>query len=218
MTDLITNLLSRYTYEAAFTVLFLCGLGLPLPEEVTLIGSGLLLYQGQVEFLKITIVCSVAILLGDSVPYWIGRRWGPAALKLRWVSKILHPERFARLQQKFHDHGQWATFGFRFFMGLRIPGYFMAGMMGMKYWRFILLDTLGILITVPISIYLGKLLGDQVDKLHATMKHFHLLLAFLVVVSVTFAVIWRVRAKRAMDAKNGSASPPSELPPVRGPE
>lgn len=208
MTDLIYDLLSRYTYEAAFTVLLLCGLGLPLPEEVTLIGSGLLLYQGEVQFLRITTVCSLAILLGDSIPYWIGRRWGPAALKLRWVSRILHPERFARLQQKFQDHGQWATFGFRFFMGLRIPGYFMAGMMGMRYWRFILLDTLGVLITVPASIYLGKLLGDQVERLHATMKHFHLILAFLVVIAVSFAIVWRVRARRAVEGKNGSENVP----------
>ena len=210
MSDLISQLLGEYNYYAAFTVLFLCGLGLPIPEEVTLIGSGILLYLGKVEFLPITAVCSVAILLGDSVPYWIGRRWGSAALKLPLVRRVLHPERFARLQQKFNDHGQWATFGFRFFMGLRIPGYFMAGMMGMKYWRFIFLDALGVLISVPISIWIGKLLGDQVDKLHATMKNFHLFLAFAVVIAVAFAIVWKVRARRGLNGKSGPAAPPSQ--------
>jgi len=220
MADLITDLLGRYPYEVAFVVLFLCGLGLPLPEEFTLIGSGILLFKGQVEFLHITAVCGVAILLGDSLPYWIGRRWGPAALRLRWVSRVLHPERFARLQQMFKEHGQWTTFGFRFFMGLRIPGYFMAGMMGMRYWRFILLDALGVLITVPASIFIGRLLGDQVERLHKTMKDFHLLLGFLVFVAVTFAIIWRTRAKRAMAGKNGAAPgpalPPEPPPPRHG--
>lgn len=214
MTDLITQMMSQYTYEAAFVVLFLCGLGLPLPEEVTLIGSGLLLYKGQVEFVHITVVCSLAILLGDSVPYWIGRRWGPAALRLRWVSRILHPERFAKLQQKFNEHGQWTTFGFRFLPGLRIPGYFMAGMLGMRYWRFILLDTVGVLISVPISIYIGKVLGDQMDQLQRTMKNFHLLLGFLVVVAVAFAIVWRMRAKRAMEAKQITSEPPPPQPPT----
>src|SRR5262245_865633 len=206
MADLISQLLGEYNYYAAFTVLFLCGLGLPIPEEVTLIGSGILLYLGKVEFLPITAVCSVAILLGDSVPYWIGRRWGPSALNLPVVRRVLHPERFARLQQKFQDHGQWATFGFRFFMGLRIPGYFMAGMMGMKYLRFIILDALGVLISVPISIWIGKLLGDQVDKLHATMKNFHLFLAFAVVIAVAFAIVWKVRSRRGQNGKAGPAS------------
>jgi membrane protein DedA with SNARE-associated domain len=212
MADLITQLLGEYNYYAAFVVLFLCGLGLPIPEEVTLIGSGILLYLGKVEYLPITAVCSIAILLGDSVPYWIGRRWGPSALRLKWVSKVLHPERFARLQKKFEEHGQWATFSFRFFMGLRIPGYFMAGMMGMKYWRFALLDTLGILISVPISIYIGKLLGDQVDKLQATMKNFHFFLLFGVVLAVSLAVVWKMRARRALAGKTGPASQPPQPP------
>ena len=217
MTQLITDMLSRYTYEAAFIVLFLCGLGLPLPEEVTLIGTGILLYKGEVAFLHMATVCSVAILLGDSVPYWIGRRWGPAALKLGWVSRILHPERFARLQQRFKEHGQWTTFGFRFLPGLRIPGYFVAGMLGMRYWRFIVVDALGVLISVPASIYIGKLLGDQMDQLHKTMKNFHLILGFLVFVAVTFAIIWRTRAKRAMEGKSGNDATTPTLPPVEPP-
>ena len=207
MSDLISELLAKYTYEAASTVLLLCGLGLPLPEEVTLIGSGILLYKGQVEFLRITVVCSLAILLGDSIPYWIGRRWGPAALTLPVVRKVLHPERFAKLQQMFKDHGQWTTFGCRVLPGLRIPGYFMAGMMGMKYWRFILLDALGVVITVPISIYIGKLLGGQMDELHKTMKNFHLLLGFLVVAAVILGITWKVRQKRGLNGKGGALPP-----------
>lgn len=193
--DLIADALGRFNYLAPFTVLFLCGVGLPIPEEVTLIGAGLLLHAGEVGFLPITAVCSAAILLGDSVPYWIGRRWGLQALQVRWVGKLLHPERFARLQKRFEEHGQWATFGFRFVMGLRIPGYFMAGMLGMGYARFLVLDALGVLITVPVSIWLGSLFGDQVDRLHATMGRFHLVLAFVVVLAVALMLVWRWRAR-----------------------
>ena len=215
MSDLISELLAKYTYEAAFTVLLLCGLGLPLPEEVTLIGSGILLYKGQVDFVHITIVCGLAILLGDSIPYWIGRRWGPAALRSRLVSRVLHPERFAKLQQMFKDHGQWTTFGCRVLPGLRIPGYFVAGMMGMKYWRFILLDALGVLITVPVSIYIGKLLGGRLDELHKTMKNFHLILGFLVVVAVIVGITWKIRQKRGLNGKSGALPPqPPPAPPT----
>lgn len=215
MSELITDALGQYGYGAAFLVLFLCGLGLPVPEEVTLIGSGILLYLGEVRFVPITAVCSVAILLGDSVPYWVGRKWGPAALELRWVAAILHPERFARLKKKFEEHGQWATFGFRFVMGLRIPGYFMAGMMGMGYGRFLLLDTLGVLISVPASIWLGHLLGGQVDKLESTIGNLHLLLAFLVVAAISIAVVYRARAKRLAAGKTGPAAEVRAAPQPR---
>ena len=103
--DWVTNLLQDSQYLAPFVVLLLCGVGLPLPEEVTLIASGLLVHQGRADFFVITVVCATAILLGDSIPYWLGRRYGLSALRIRWVKRILHPERFALLEERFAAHG-----------------------------------------------------------------------------------------------------------------
>lgn len=195
LSDYVLSFFERYSYEAPFVVLLLCGIGLPLPEEVTLIGSGILLYKGHVEFWKITAVCSAAILIGDSIPFWLGRHYGMSALRHRWVAKVLHPERFAKIERKFQDHGNWATFAFRFFAGVRIPGYFVAGTMGMSYARFLFLDLLGVLISVPASIYLGRWFGGQVDRLKETMHQLHLVLAFLVV-AVLLTVVVRAVIKR----------------------
>ncbi|MCC6407924.1 MAG: DedA family protein [Planctomycetes bacterium] len=188
LADWVGDFIGRYNYEAPFVVLLLCGIGLPLPEEVTLIGSGLLLYKGHVEFWKITLVCSAAILIGDSIPFWLGRKYGMAALRLRWVSKILHPERFAKIEKRFKEHGNWATFAFRFFAGLRIPGYFVAGTFGMSYARFLLLDSIGVLLSVPASIWLGKFFGEQTDRFKETVHDLHLVLAFVVLALVLIFV------------------------------
>jgi membrane protein DedA with SNARE-associated domain len=200
----IDQLFGEFGYLAPFLVLLLCGFGLPLPEEVSLIGAGLLVHRGEVRFLPITLVCSVAILLGDSLPFWLGRRYGLAALRVRWVARMVHPERFARLQRRFEEHGNWATFVCRFFAGVRIPGYFVAGMMGMSYPRFILLDALGVLISVPVSIFLGRLFANQMDTLHAKLKDFHLLLGFLAL-TLILIMVFRSLAKRAARGR--------ELPP-----
>ena len=42
--------------------------------------------------------------------------------------------------RRFEAHGNWATFFCRFVAGIRIPGYFVAGTMGMTYRRFLLLE------------------------------------------------------------------------------
>ena len=204
---------SDWPYAAPFLVLFLCGLGLPLPEEVTLIGSGLLVYQGHAGFLPMVLVCSTAILLGDTVPFWIGRRYGMSVLRLRWVARVLHPERFQRMERRFEEHGNWAVFVCRFMPGLRIPGYFVAGMMGMGYPRFMLLDGLGVLISVPLSIFLGKLFGGSVDRAKAALGDLHMLLAFLLV-SVLITVWVRRRQQRrrltALAREMASAAPRPE--------
>ncbi len=191
----IGRVFSEFSYTGPFLVLLLCGLGLPLPEEVTLIGSGLLVYRGEVDFRWITIVCAVAILLGDSIPFLLGRRYGMSALRSTWIARIVHPEHFSRLERRFREHGNWATFVCRFFAGVRIPGYFLAGTLGMSYWRFLLLDSLGVLISVPLSIYLGFLFGGKIEELQGTMGDLHLLLGFLVL-SLTLILLLRARRSR----------------------
>lgn len=188
-------LFGRFHYVGPFTVLLLCGLGLPLPEEVTLIGSGLLLHQGKVEFMPIVLVCSAAILLGDLVPYLLGRRYGSAALEIRWIARVLHPERMDRVERRFEAHGNWMVFTCRFLPGIRIPGYFCAGMLGMGLPRFLLLDTAGVAISVPTSIWLGRLFGDSVEQLRHQMDNLHLILAFGLV-SVILVVVVRTWARR----------------------
>jgi len=215
----IQSLFTEHIYLAPFLVLFLCGLGLPLPEEVTLIGSGLLVYQGRADFTTISIVCGLAILLGDTAPYWLGRRYGLNALRIGWVRRILHPERFALLEKRFAEHGNWAIFTCRFLPGVRIPGYFTAGTLRMGYPRFLLLDALGVLISVPISIYLGILFGDSIERLEKKMENFHLILAFAIVSLVLIMYVTgrarrrdkQVRAveeARAHDAESEAPDPP----------
>lgn len=200
----------RFNYLAPFLVLFLCGVGLPLPEEVTLIASGLLVHQGQVDFLTITAVCGAAILLGDSVPFFLGRRYGMSALKVRWVRRIIHPERFARLERRFERHGSWAVFACRFFAGVRIPGYFLAGTMRMSFGRFLLLDALGVLLSVPISIWLGQIFAEQVDRLQASFRNLHLVLAFAILcllVAIVVRGLWRKSARREAAGGSGGDNP-----------
>ena len=206
--DSLSNVFSEFSYLAPFVVLLLCGIGAPLPEEVTLIGAGILYHHGDVEFLKITAVCTAAILLGDSIPFWLGRRYGMRALRVPWVARVLHPERFARLQQRFAEHGNWATFACRFFAGVRIPGYFLAGTMGMRYTRFLLLDFIGALISVPTSIYLGKLFGDSMDTLKAKVHDMHLILGFLALSLVLVLLMRRRRRGGTLPAPPGEPPPP----------
>lgn len=203
-TTSLGEIFGEFSYLAPFVVLLLCGIGAPLPEEVTLIGSGILLHRGEVEFVPIVLVCAAAILLGDSIPYWLGRRYGMNALQIRWVARILHPERFQRLQGRFEEHGNWATFACRFFAGVRIPGYFIAGTMGMRYVRFLLLDLLGVLISVPASIYLGRLFGENVERLKETVHDLHLILGVLVVVLLILLVIRTRWARTSARGQSGS--------------
>jgi membrane protein DedA with SNARE-associated domain len=68
-------------------------------------------------------------------------------------------------------------------------------MMRVPYLRFLLLDTLGVLISVPLSIYMGKLFAGQVEVLEERLGGLSLLLAFSLL-SVFIILGARSRSKR----------------------
>lgn len=205
----VTELFGRFHYLGPWLFLMLCGLGAPLPEEAALIPAGVMLAQPDLHlsFLHMTLVCTSAILLGDSLPFLLGKRYGLAVLKLRWVSKVLHPERFAAFERRFAEHGNWAIFTCRFLPGLRIPGYFIAGTLKMSYARFLVLDSLGVLISVPTSIFAAKWVTQKFGEAQAERKvhDFMIWVAVVVVVSVV-SFVWVRAVRRRRAAQKAAAS------------
>jgi membrane protein DedA with SNARE-associated domain len=224
--EYLTDWFTRFHYLAPFTVLMLCGLGLPLPEEVTLIGCGLLVSKDLVGFWEITGLCSAAILLGDSIPFLLGRRYGLAALKSKLVARVLHPERFAQLERKFTDNGNWAIFTCRFLPGLRIPGYFTAGTLGMSYVRFLVIDSLGVVLSVPTSIWVAHAFfakfGNELEGAAKAVSEFnHIVLAAVAVLVIAVVVRKRLKKRRERAEAVPEAaigSPVSAAKPVRAVE
>jgi membrane protein DedA with SNARE-associated domain len=109
--------IAEFTYLGPFLLLVLCGFGLPLPEEVSLIGGGLLLYQGEAQFAPMLVACLLGVLAGDAIPYMVGRRFGKQALRHRWVGRVLDRRRVIVLERRFRAHRNWGTFTTRFFPG-----------------------------------------------------------------------------------------------------
>lgn len=175
--DTLLDLVGRYKYAAMFGVLFCCGLGLPLPEEVILIASGLAV-GWAVEpdasvldtastmtgshtdflwsvFLWSSVACVLGILAGDAVIFGLGRykgRWFLSSRPMRW---LMTEKRQAKIHHLFAKHGRKAVFFARFLAGVRIGVYAYAGQHGMSWGRFLILDLLGALISGPTSIAVG---------------------------------------------------------------
>ena len=213
MSLLAQSLVRRYFedagYLAPFVILLLAGAGLPVPEEVTMTGSGFLVFTGRVEFWPIVATCYIATLLGDSIPYWLGRRYGMSALRFRFVAKIVHPERMVLLERRFERHGNWAVFTCRFFPGVRLPGWFMAGTLGMSYPRFLLLDGLGAAIMTPLWVAIGVTAGEHIDELEQRVSGLHHWLGFGVLALAVTLVIWGLvrRSDRRLAELEASPEP-----------
>ena len=56
-------------------VLIICGFGVPIPEDITLVSGGVIvgLYPESVNSHLMLVVSMIGVLAGDSTMYWLGR-------------------------------------------------------------------------------------------------------------------------------------------------
>jgi membrane protein DedA with SNARE-associated domain len=162
---LLTNYSGHFIYVGVFFILFLCGLGLPIPEEITLLAGGFLVHLGIVRFYPALAVGLIGILMGDLAIYSIGRRWGQGIITHRHMRKIFSEKRLERARQFFRDHGNKTIFIARFISGFRVAAFLAAGTMGMRPSQFLFLDFLGALIVVPLLLLAGYYFSANIEWL-----------------------------------------------------
>ncbi len=162
---LLGNYSDKFIYAGLFLILFLCGLGLPIPEELTLLAAGFFLHLEMIHLYPTLATVFVGVLIGDMAMYSIGRKWGRGILTHRHMRKLFSDRRLERAKQFFCDHGSKTIFIARFLSGFRVAAFLAAGTMGMMPAKFLILDTLAALIMVPLFLLLGYTFGAHIDWL-----------------------------------------------------
>ena len=72
MFEIIQAYFTEFTYGGIFIVLLLCGIGLPLPEDIPIIVSGYLVHLGAIDFGFALAVNFAGVLIGDMIIFSIG--------------------------------------------------------------------------------------------------------------------------------------------------
>lgn len=153
-----------------FFVLVICGFGVPIPEDLTLVTGGVISGMGYTNPHIMFAVGMLGVLVGDGIMFAAGRIWGQKILRFKPIARIMTPKRYEQVQEKFDKYGNWVLFVARFLPGLRTAVFVTAGISRkVSYLRFIIMDGLAALISVPIWIYLGEYGAHNIDWLMAKM-------------------------------------------------
>ena len=166
MLTLLETFFQQFGYAAVFFVLVVCGFGIPIPEDVTLVAGGVISGLGYTNVHIMFFVGMAGVLVGDGLMFVLGRIYGTQILRFRPIAKLMPPKRYAQVQQQFDKHGNRVLFVARFIPGLRSPIFLTAGMSGkVSFWQWLIMDGLAALISVPIWIYLGDFGAENRDWL-----------------------------------------------------
>lgn len=194
--DSILEALATHPGFYAFLLLLACGLGLPpWSEELVLLASGFLVAEGHFSYFAAVAWCASGILVGDSVLFLAGRLAGERVGRWPLLRRAMRPARRRRFNTQFLKYGTRVVFLARFLPGVRMLTYLVAGNLGMPWWKFLLLDLLGMVLTVPVSIWLGWQFSSNLDQVMAWTHRLQVPLAILAVLA-GFWIFRRMRRTR----------------------
>lgn len=192
----ISALSSGAAYAAVFGVLLICGLGVPIPEDITLLVAGVLTTTGHFSLPGALAAGFFGVLVGDAVLFFMGRRFGSRIFGLPGFRRFLTPERIAKAEDRVRRNGHFICFVARFLPGLRAPIFAIAGAMGVRPAVFILQDGFAALISVPVWIYLGHWVGNNWDEGMRYVKRLQGGIFIGVAVLVVGYLVYRYMKKR----------------------
>lgn len=181
-------------YPAFFLLCVFSSTLVPLPEDVALLYAGVRISQGEFAWFPTIPIAMVGLLIRDLTSYSIGRVAGEWLLARSWGKRLLGGEaKIERARAFVATHGDKAIFFGRFAVGFRSPVFIIGGAMRLSVRRFIIWDSLGMCIAVPLMIGLGYGFGPQlIDVFTAVLPHARLVVGGLVVVAVAYALwSWR---------------------------
>lgn len=183
---------TEYGYLAVFTMLLICGFGVPVPEDVTLVTGGVIAGLGYADVNTMFAVGMAGVIIGDGLVFTIGRFKGLSVMQLKPVQRIITPERFHSAQEAFQKYGRWVMFVARFLPGLRTPVFFTAGMSKrVSYGTWFLMDGVAALISVPVWVYLGYFGARNFEWMFKILHRFQYgIFALLAVGGVVLGVVW----------------------------
>lgn len=210
-------------YLSLVGIMFASSFGLPIPEEVTLISAGLVCYLAasspppypgaqSVETYTTAAIALAAVVLSDLLIYVLGRVFGQKVLRFRLFRK--YQGQIYKVSSWVQKYGQWAAGLFRFTPGLRFPGHFSAGMLGLSVWKFLLVDGSAALLSVPIQIILIAEFGKEIIT---NIKEFQtiLIIVAFTAISLYFGHVLRKRhnarkQKTSLTDKQSESTPLSQ--------
>jgi membrane protein DedA with SNARE-associated domain len=184
LVGIVSGYIEHFTYLGLFGVLLLCGMGLPMPEDIALLAGGFLVHRGVIR-LPITLAVSLlGVVAGDNSLFFLGRRFGTGLVRYFGLNRPGSKAQIERIRAFMHRHGHRAIFYARFLAGLRALIYLTAGSFGVTPLRFLLYDLLGAVISVPIVVSIGYLFGGQLEVVVHYLGGFERLLWIVVVLSL----------------------------------
>jgi membrane-associated protein len=183
-----------WTYLLLFLIIF-CETGLVvtpiLPGDSLLFAAGALAAGGSLNVVWLSVLLSVAAVLGDAANYTIGHFMGPKVFSQE-NGRFLKKEYLDRTHQFYEKYGGKTIIIARFVPIVRTFAPFVAGVGSMTYWRFASYNVIGGVVWVTICLFAGYAFGN----LPIVKENFTLVILAIIFISLLPGLVEFLRQRQ----------------------
>ena len=178
-------------YALMFALLFGCGVGLPMNEDIVLLAAAALTLKGVMDPLPLMVVAWFGLVGGDALVFHWGHRFGTRLLRMRFFARMVPEARLQTMQATMRHYGPAYIFVVSFMPGVRTALFLAAGSLKMPYRHLLIYDGIAALIELPLLVYGVRYVGGRWEEILALIHRFQGIIVPAIVVLLLAMWLYR---------------------------
>lgn len=162
--------------------------GFFFPGDSLLFTAGILASQGIFDIYQLLFLCTVASILGDSVGYWSGKKYGKKLFE-RDAGFFFKKQRIYDAEKFYEKYGKYTIIIARFVPIIRTFAPIVAGIGSMHYLTFLSYNILGGILWVFSLTLLGYIFGGMIDNPDTYIIPIALLIIFISLIPIIIKIL-----------------------------
>ena len=199
LVEFATNVVGELGLAGIFVLMLVESACIPVPSEATMLFAGFNVSEGEYSLFAVTMVGSVANLVGSWIAYAVGYYGRVDILEKHGRKLHIKPSHLRTADRWFEKHGDMTVLVTRMLPIVRTFISLPAGVARMPFWRFTVLTLAGCVPWVFMLTFIGKQAGDNWEKWKDSLHYVDYAVAALILVGAVVLVV-RARRRRASAA------------------
>jgi membrane protein DedA with SNARE-associated domain len=199
MVDAILAAHGFLAYLLVLAALLAGSVGMPAPEDLTLIAAGVLCSLDQVNTWIMVATCYFGLILGDLIIYRIGWMTGPTLFRKKWFRRHISTKRLNAMRTNLHKRTMLTILVARHLFYIRTATFLMCGAVRISFARFVIMDAIAALITTPLMMGIGYAFAHNYDVIVRYVRDLKYLLVAIGIVGAFFILRHYRRPKTEPD-------------------
>ncbi len=170
---------------SVFLVCVFCGIGLPFPEDLPLLLAGWQIRDGHLPAVATCCVALLAVFIRDCLAFSLGHL-ARKGMESTLLSRLADSRLLQWMLARAGGSGWGLLLIARVAAGIRVPVFLAAGLSGVSYGRFMVVEAVGVTAMVPATLWLGWYLGESVGEFASALQDARWKLAVLLILAAWF--------------------------------